>query len=44
MDDMRYIILSGLARAVVRPASMWTMRGAAPQHTSDYDPLAYGGR
>jgi hypothetical protein len=44
MDDMRYIILSGLARAVVRPASMWTMRGAAPQHTSDYDPMPYGTR
>lgn len=44
MDDMRYIILSGLARAVVRPASMWMMRGAAPQHSSDYDPMPYGGR
>jgi hypothetical protein len=44
MDDMRYIILSGLARAVVRPASMWRQRGAAPQHSSDYDPMPYGGR
>jgi len=42
MDTMRYIILSGLARAVVRPPSMWTMRGAAgPRHESDYDPLKY---
>jgi hypothetical protein len=44
MDCMRYIILSGLARAVVRPASMWTMRGAAPRHTSEYDPMPYGER
>jgi hypothetical protein len=42
MDDMRYIILSGLARALVRPASMWTMQGAAPQHTSDYDRMPMG--
>ena len=44
MGDMRYIILSRMARAAVRPASMWTMRGAAPQYTSDYDPMPYGTR
>jgi Terminase RNaseH-like domain len=45
MDTMRYIILSGLARAVVRPAHMWTTgRGGVSQHTSDYDPIPYGSR
>jgi hypothetical protein len=44
MDCMRYILLSGLVRAVVRPPSMWTARGLVARHTADYDPLAYGER
>jgi hypothetical protein len=44
MDCMRYIELSGLQRATVRPAHQWTMRGTAPRHEYDYDPLAYGRR
>lgn len=45
MDDTRYLIMSGLAVACVRPADMWTI-GRKTQHTSDYDPAAdaYGGR
>jgi len=42
MDTMRYIVLSGLKRAAVRPASMWSHRGATPGHESDYDPLGWG--
>lgn len=41
MDCMRYLVLSGLTLAVVRPASMWKQRGATPQHVTDYDPLKY---
>lgn len=40
MDTTRYIQNSGLARAIVRPPSMWrrqTVGGS--QHESDYDPL-----
>lgn len=42
MDCMRYIVLSGLARAVVRPASLWRMRGLKARHEYEYDPLSYG--
>ncbi len=42
MDCMRYNVLSGLGRACIRPAKMWKVRGAVPQHTSEYDPLSYG--
>lgn len=41
MDTMRYVVLSGLKRAIVRPASMWRHSGARPIHESDYDSLAY---
>jgi hypothetical protein len=44
MDCMRYLLLSGVARSVVRPASQWTTGRAAPQHSSEYDPLGYGNR
>lgn len=40
MDCMRYIVLSGLARACVRPPSMWRRPGGgASMHQSEYDPL-----
>lgn len=39
MDCTRYIILSGLARATVRPPSMWKPRGQASNHEREYDPL-----
>lgn len=42
MDCMRYVELSGLARAVVRPAALWNSRDARPRFESDYDPLSYG--
>lgn len=39
MDDTRYLVVSGLERAIVRPANMWTTGRPQSQHTSDYDPL-----
>jgi len=40
MDCTRYIELSGLQRAVVRPANLWhTGRGQLNSFESDYDPL-----
>lgn len=41
MDCMRYIVLSGLNRAIIRPASMWRHNQARPQHEIEYDALAY---
>lgn len=41
MDCKRYIVLSGQARAVVPPPSLWKGRNAQPRLESDYDPLAY---
>jgi hypothetical protein len=43
MDCMRYIVLSGLKVAIVRPAHMWRSR-AAVQNSYDYDPLAQSPR
>jgi len=40
MDCTRYICLSGLKRAIVRPPSLWRVGGVANSFTSDYDPLA----
>lgn len=40
MDDTRYIVNSGLERAIVRPPNMWTTGRPQSQHTSNYDPLA----
>jgi hypothetical protein len=40
MDAMRYIVLSGLIRALVRPASLWTPRTGATNHEAAYDPYA----
>ena len=39
MDTTRYIINSGLERAVVRPSSMWKRGEQGNLHTSDYDPM-----
>lgn len=40
MDAMRYLVMSGIKRAVVRPADQWRRRGEHARHTYDYDPLA----
>lgn len=40
MDVTRYIVLSGLARAIVRPASMWRRTPGASTHAYDYDPMS----
>lgn len=40
MDCTRYIVLSGLIRACVRPPSMWRRGAQANQFESEYDPLA----
>lgn len=39
MDTTRYIVLSGLARACVRPPNMWNRPGQTSMHSSNYDPL-----
>lgn len=41
MDDMRYLVMSGLSVACVRPPQQWTT-GKRPgsNHQADYDPLA----
>lgn len=39
MDTTRYLVLSGLKRAIVRPPSMWRMGGQNNNFTADYDPL-----
>jgi hypothetical protein len=40
-DATRYLILSGLDRAIVRPASMWRVPGQGTRNfESSYDPLA----
>ena len=39
MDDTRYIVLSGLERAIVRPPNLWTTGKTQSQHTANYDPL-----
>lgn len=39
MDDTRYLIMSGIDRAVIRPAEMWGL-GQKPSFASDYNPLA----
>jgi hypothetical protein len=40
MDDTRYLVMSGLARAIVRPANMWRRVPNATQHDFHYDPLS----
>jgi hypothetical protein len=39
MDTTRYLVLSGLAKACVRPANMWTTGRAQQMHTFNHDPL-----
>lgn len=38
MDCTRYLVMSGLARAVIRPAEQWTTGKQPVGFTSDYDP------
>lgn len=39
MDTTRYLVLSGFARAIVRPADMWMTGRAATTFQSDYNAL-----
>lgn len=43
MDTMRYIVLSGLKVAIIRPSSMWRAQASGSQHRYDYDPLSQSG-
>ena len=40
VDDTRYLIMSGLAAAIIRPAEQWTTARQPSGFTSDYDPYA----
>jgi hypothetical protein len=41
MDCARYLVMSGLSVATVRPAERWTTGSqASPKHESSYDPFA----
>lgn len=40
MDDTRYLIMSGLSVATIRPAEQWNTGRTSPQFESDYDPYA----
>ena len=40
MDDTRYLIMSGLARAVIRPPEQWTTGKQTHVFTSESDPYA----
>lgn len=39
MDCTRYLVLSGLAKSIVRPPSMWKRPGDTSQHQYEYDSL-----
>lgn len=39
MDATRYLILSGIERAIVRPANMWRRVPGQTSHQYDYDPM-----
>lgn len=39
MDATRYLVMSGLSRAVVRPPTMWKQRGQSNNHAYEYDPM-----
>lgn len=39
MDATRYLVLSGLSRAIIRPATMWRRVPGVTQHAFDYDPM-----
>lgn len=41
MDTTRYIVNSGLARAVVRPADLWTTGRTSPTFQSEHDSLKF---
>lgn len=40
LDATRYLIVSGIALMIVRPATMWKTGHVGPQHTSEYDPYS----
>jgi hypothetical protein len=40
MDCTRYLVLSGLVKACVRPPSMWKRGNQSSQHQYEYDPSA----
>lgn len=40
MDDTRYLVMSGLAVAAIRPAEQWTTGKTGPRFQADYDPYA----
>lgn len=40
VDCCRYLVLSGLDLACVRPAHMWTLGGQRTMYTSEYNPAA----
>jgi hypothetical protein len=42
MDDTRYLVMSGIAIAIVRPAHMWTTGAQRTMHRVEYDPYAAG--
>jgi len=44
MDCTRYLVMSGLAVATIRPAEQWTTGKMGPQFESEYNPLALGRR
>lgn len=40
MDATRYLVLSGIDRAIVRPANTWRRGPNVTQHAYDYDPMS----
>jgi len=44
MDDTRYLVMSGLAVATIRPAEQWTTGKPGPRFESEYNPLALSSR
>jgi len=44
MDDTRYLVMSGLAVATIRPAHLWTTGKQQGTFESEYRPFAYGQR
>ena len=41
MDCTRYLVLSGLARATVRPSNFWRSSYEANNYTASYDPFGH---
>lgn len=40
MDATRYLVLSGLTRATIRPSNMWRKGPGVTQHSFNYDPMS----